>query len=95
MGLKKAFRMPRMAAAKKAEKKPLTSIPVTMYEANSIAAVKMSHLTKSPLISFSTLMLVEVEKMCFAQVFHDFGSRRNNAKNKRGAIRHFIESQNP
>jgi hypothetical protein len=50
MGRKKAFRMPRMAAAKKALKNPLTCMPSIRYEADMMATVKMSHLRKRPLI---------------------------------------------
>jgi hypothetical protein len=52
IGLKNAFSMPKMAAAKKAGKKPLTRIPSSKYEAMIIAPVKISHLTKIPFIIF-------------------------------------------
>ncbi len=52
IGLKNAFSMPNMAAAKKAEKKPLTRIPSSKYEAMIIAPVKISHLTKIPFTVF-------------------------------------------
>ena len=50
-GRKKAFSIPRMAAAKKALKKPVTLIPSSTYEASIIAAVRISHLMRSPGIS--------------------------------------------
>jgi hypothetical protein len=50
IGLKNAFSMPSMAAAKKAEKKPLTRIPSSKYEAIIIAPVRISHLKKMPFI---------------------------------------------
>ena len=52
IGLKNAFSMPNMAAAKKAEKKPLTRIPSSKYEAMIIAPVKISHLKKIPFIVY-------------------------------------------
>lgn len=52
IGLKNAFSMPSMAAAKKAEKKPRTRIPSSKYEAIIIAPVKINHLKKMPFIVF-------------------------------------------
>jgi len=51
MGRKKALSIPSMAAAKKAEKKLLTRIPSSRYEANIIAPVKINHLVKIPFIA--------------------------------------------
>jgi hypothetical protein len=39
-----------MAAAKNAEKNPLTSMPFNRYEATMMAAVSTSHLMKRPLM---------------------------------------------
>jgi len=50
IGRKKAFRMPRMAAANKALKKLFTCIPSITYEVNIMAAVSINHLIKIPLI---------------------------------------------
>jgi hypothetical protein len=52
IGLRNAFSMPNMAAAKKAGKKPLTRIPSSKYEAMIIAPVKISHLKKIPFIVY-------------------------------------------
>jgi hypothetical protein len=52
IGLKNAFSRPSMAAAKKAEKKLLTRIPSSKYEAIIIAPVKINHLKKMPFIVF-------------------------------------------
>jgi hypothetical protein len=41
-----------MAAAKKAEKKPVTCMPPDRYEVTIIAAVKISHLRKIPFICY-------------------------------------------
>ena len=61
MGRKKAFKIPKMAAAKKAEKKFLTCIPAIMYEANMMATVNISHLTRIPFILVSPGKVLEVE----------------------------------
>jgi hypothetical protein len=74
MGLKKAFRTPRIAAAKNALEKPLTWMPYNMYEATMIAAVKTSHLTSIPFISITSfehyltrdrLVINRLIKRCF------------------------------
>ena len=52
IGLKNALSRPSMAAAKKAEKKLLTRIPSSKYEAIIIAPVKINHLKKMPFIGF-------------------------------------------
>jgi len=51
-GRKKALSIPSIAAAKKAEKKPLTYMPPDRYEVTTIATVKISHLRKIPFICF-------------------------------------------
>jgi hypothetical protein len=48
IGLKKAFRIPSMAAAKTAERKPLTWIPSSKYAVATIAAVVVSQRIKMP-----------------------------------------------
>jgi hypothetical protein len=48
MGRKKAFNMPRIAAADKAEKKPLTCIPSSRYDVTTIAPVRVNHLKIIP-----------------------------------------------
>jgi len=50
IGLKKAFSIPKIAAAKNADKKPLICIPSIKYDVAMIAKVKINHLTKIPLI---------------------------------------------
>ena len=61
MGRKKAFKIPRMAAAKKALKKSFTCIPSMTYEANMMATVKISHLTRIPFIlAFSLFFMLTV-----------------------------------
>jgi hypothetical protein len=52
-GLRKAFSTPSMAAAKNAEKKPLTCIPSSRYDVTKIAIVRINHLTNIPFIIFS------------------------------------------
>jgi hypothetical protein len=54
IGRKNAFRMPRIAAADKALKKPLTCIPLITYEVNVIDAVSISHLITIPFMSVSS-----------------------------------------
>ena len=50
MGRKIALSIARAAAAKKAEKKPLTYIPSIKYEARIIEQVRINHLIKNPCI---------------------------------------------
>jgi hypothetical protein len=57
MGRKKAFKMPSTAAAKNALKKPLTCIPSITYEANMMAAVRISHRISIPLISLVSSLI--------------------------------------
>jgi hypothetical protein len=52
MGRKKAFSMPKIAAAKSAEEKPLMRIPSSRYDVTMMATVKINHLRKSPFINF-------------------------------------------
>jgi hypothetical protein len=52
MGRKKAFSIPRIAAAENADKKPLTCIPSIKYDVAMIENVRINHLRKSPLILF-------------------------------------------
>lgn len=49
IGRTKTFSTPRIAAAKNALKNPLTWIPFIRYDAIVIAAVKINHLTSSPM----------------------------------------------
>jgi hypothetical protein len=56
MGRKKAFKTPRIAAAKNALKKPLTWMLSNTYEATMIAAVKTSHLMSIPFISITSFI---------------------------------------
>jgi hypothetical protein len=61
IGRKKAFKIPRMAAAKKALKKPFTCMPSITYEANMMAAVKISHLIRIPtILAFSLFHILTV-----------------------------------
>jgi hypothetical protein len=53
MGLKKAFSIPKIAAAKNADKKPLTCIPSIKYDVVIIENVRISHLKKIPFILIS------------------------------------------
>jgi len=50
MGRKKAFSIPKIAAAKNADKKPLTCIPSIKYDVVMIEKVRISHLRKIPFI---------------------------------------------
>jgi hypothetical protein len=50
MGRKTAFSTPRAAAAKKAEKNPLTYIPSITYEVMIMEVVRINHLIKNPCI---------------------------------------------
>lgn len=52
IGRKKAFSMPKIAAAKSAEEKPLMRIPSSRYDVTMMAAVKINHLRKIPFIIF-------------------------------------------
>ena len=45
-GLRKAFSMLKMAAAKKAEKKPLTWMPSIIYDVMRIAHIRIAHRNK-------------------------------------------------
>ena len=53
MGRKKAFSIPKIAAAKNADKKPLTCIPSIKYDVAMIENVRINHLKKIPFILFS------------------------------------------
>lgn len=55
IGLKKAFNMPKIAAAKNAEIKPLTCMPSSKYELMIIENVKINHLIKMPFISSTSI----------------------------------------
>ena len=57
-GLKNAFSMLKIAAAKNAEIKPLTCMPSSKYELMIIENVKISHLIKMPFIIFLPLSVV-------------------------------------
>jgi len=57
IGRKKAFKMPRMAAANSAVKKPFTCIPSITYEVNIMAAVSINHRIKIPFILFFSSLL--------------------------------------
>jgi hypothetical protein len=48
IGLKNAFKMPRIAAARNAEKKLFTWIPSKRYAVRMMAPVRVSHLMKIP-----------------------------------------------
>ena len=50
-GLRRAFRMPRAAAARMAERKPLTNMPSIVYDAKIMETVRMSHRIKIPAIT--------------------------------------------
>jgi hypothetical protein len=52
MGRKKAFSIPKIAAAKNADAKPLTCIPSIKYDVAMIANVRINHLRKIPYIIF-------------------------------------------
>ncbi len=52
MGRKKAFSIPKIAAAKNADKKLRTYIPSSKYDVTMIATVRINHLRKIPLIIF-------------------------------------------
>jgi hypothetical protein len=52
IGRKKAFSMPRIAAAKRADGKPLMRIPSSKYDVTMMATVKINHLRKVPFIFF-------------------------------------------
>lgn len=64
-GLKNAFNMLKIAAAKKAEIKPLTCIPSSKYEPMIIENVKISHLTKMPFISTTSSVRIFQENFGF------------------------------
>jgi len=65
-GRKKAFKIPRIAAAKNAEKKPLTRMPSMRYEARMIDAVRTNHLNRMPLIPNSSLVKILSQDACLA-----------------------------
>jgi hypothetical protein len=52
IGRKKAFSIPKIAAAKSAEEKPLIRIPSSKYDVTMMATVKINHLRKVPFINF-------------------------------------------
>lgn len=52
IGRKKAFSIPKIAAAKNADKKPLTCIPSIKYDVMMIANVRINHLRKIPFMLF-------------------------------------------
>jgi hypothetical protein len=52
IGRKKAFSMPKIAAAKSAEEKPPMRIPSSRYDVIMIATVKINHRRKVPFINF-------------------------------------------
>jgi hypothetical protein len=56
IGRKKAFKIPRIAAANKAVKKPFTWIPSNTYEANIMAAVRTNQRITIPFILFFSLL---------------------------------------
>jgi hypothetical protein len=60
MGRKKAFSIPKIAAAKNADTKPLTCIPSIKYDVAMIENVRINHLRKIPYILFSHNFFAEV-----------------------------------
>jgi hypothetical protein len=83
IGRKKAFKMPRIAAANKAVKKPFTCIPSITYEANMMAAVSINHRIKIPFIlffsSFLSFFNYSLVTLAFPKPFHSIRALRNRA----------------
>jgi hypothetical protein len=70
IGRKKAFSIPKIAAAKRAEEKPLMRMPSSRYDVTMMATVKINHLRKVPFINF----LHEHPKKCSVNIvlLHSF-----------------------
>jgi hypothetical protein len=66
-GLKNAFNMLKIAAAKNAGIKPPTWIPSSKYELVIIENVKISHLTKMPFISTTSSARIFHENFGFSK----------------------------